>query len=582
MKIQTRTLLIVGATIFILVFAMNFLAQFFILASYAQIEQGESAINVERVTSQIEFEKENFGEKVRDWAVWDDTYQFMADRNPEYAKSVLDPPSSYESLQINGVLFYNTSGNYYDGRWYTLQKTSQIDIPQDIKDYFTSHPDLLKDSQGGAGKQGFILLPDGLCMISLHPIFPSSGEGSSRGTLIMIRYYDNARVNALQERAHIPVTMMPLNDRMRSTDPMVIQLTDPGAPVIISRVHDSSTLLSNTLIYDIENKPVVLLKVTTSRDVYQQAIATVTFLLAAFLIIAIIFVVIIELLLRRYIVNPLTDMDSAMKVIGQKRDLSERLPVSGDDEISSLKSSLNTMLQELQESQIQLALQSKQLAEANRKANLYLDIYLDVLTYEIMNAIFVLSGYADILKNRVGENEKIYALRMIETIKKSRYVIRNIETISKIYKHPPEQKPTNLGNVITKEINANTGINIRCINCDFPVLADEMLQVVFQNLLSNSIKSSGSEIEIAVSVEDQPDGMVLVSLTDTGKGIPDDMKPTIFDRFMQGSEKRSSYGLGLHIAKMLIEAYGGKIWADDRVKGHPEQGAAIRFTLKKG
>jgi len=243
---------------------------------------------------------------------------------------------------------------------------------------------------------------------------------------------------------------------------------------------------------------------------------------------------------------------------------------------------VNTMLQELQESQIQLALQSKQLAEANRKANLYLDIYLDVLTYEIMNAIFVLSGYADILKNRVGENEKIYALRMIETIKKSRYVIRNIETISKIYKHPPEQKPTNLGDVITKEINANTGINIRCINCNFPVLADEMLQVVFQNLLSNSIKSGGSEIEIDVSVEDQPDGMVLVSLTDTGKGIPDDMKPTIFDRFMQGSEKRSSYGLGLHIAKMLIEAYGGKIWADDRVKGHPEQGAAIRFTLKKG
>jgi signal transduction histidine kinase len=85
-----------------------------------------------------------------------------------------------------------------------------------------------------------------------------------------------------------------------------------------------------------------------------------------------------------------------------------------------------------------------------------------------------------------------------------------------------------------------------------------------------------------VAVVDQPEEMVLVSVIDTGRGIPDDMKPNIFDRFMQDSDKRSSYGLGLHIVKMLIGAYGGRIWADDRVSGHPEQGAAIRFTMKKG
>ena len=81
---------------------------------------------------------------------------------------------------------------------------------------------------------------------------------------------------------------------------------------------------------------------------------------------------------------------------------------------------------------------------------------------------------------------------------------------------------------------------------------------------------------------DPPEGMVLVSVIDTVRGIPDDMKPNIFNRFMQDSDKRSSYGLGLHIVKMLISSYGGRIWVDDRVSGHPEQGAAIRFTLKKG
>ena len=89
-------------------------------------------------------------------------------------------------------------------------------------------------------------------------------------------------------------------------------------------------------------------------------------------------------------------------------------------------------------------------------------------------------------------------------------------------------------------------------------------------------------VAITIHARDLPEGMVEVSLTDTGPGIPDAMKPTIFDRFMQNSSTRSSYGLGLHITKMLVEAYGGRIWADDRVQGHPEQGAAIRFILKKG
>lgn len=582
MKIHTRTLVIIASTVLILIIAMLFLAQFYILQSYVQIEQKESFVNVKRVTSQIDFEKEKLGESTRDWAVWDDTYAFVEDQNPAYISSNLNYGESFENIRVNGVLYYNNSADYVYGRWYDLEKKTETDVPQGIPDYYSGHPGLLKNLSSEGGMQGFILQPEGLYQVSMHPILKSNGEGPRRGTIILLRSYDGPRVTALQDRAHIPVKMVLLDSQWLSTDPVVLQLTAPGAPDIISRVHNSSTLLSTTLINDIEDKPIVLLKVTTSRSVYQQAIDTVSFFLVAFLIIAVIFGAVTELLMRRYIVNPLADLDAAMKVIGQKRDLSERLPVNGDDEIASLKRSFNTMLQELQNSQAQLTQQGVQLAEANRKANLYLDIYLDVLTYEIMNAFFSLNGYADILKDGVGEKEKGYTLRMIEILKKSQNVIHNIETISAVYKHPPEQKPVNLKDLVTREVTATTGTTIRCMNCDVVVLADGMLQVVFQNLFSNSIKYGGVEVVIEVSVDEQPEGILQVSVSDTGRGIPDEMKPGIFDRFMQDSHKRSSYGLGLHIVKMLIEAYGGRIWADDRVQGHPEQGAAIRFTLKKG
>ena len=75
--------------------------------------------------------------------------------------------------------------------------------------------------------------------------------------------------------------------------------------------------------------------------------------------------------------------------------------------------------------------------------------------------------------------------------------------------------------------------------------------------------------------------MVEVVVTDNGPGIPDDMKPVIFDRFRKGKTTKSGKGLGLFIVRSLVESYGGRIWAADAVPGKTDAGAAIHFTLKK-
>ena len=575
MKVHTRSLLIIGMTVFIVFLAMVFIALVLVLPYYTQLEEKESFINLEHVKDQIEFGKENLGDIARDWAVGDDIYGFMADRDPGYIKNDMDSYSVYKDLHVDGALYYDIAGNYFDGRWFNQRNTTLEEVPPVLQDYFFRHAVLLNSLSSNTTTTGFILLPDGPSLIAMHQILPGSGNGPPRGTLVILRRYDDEQVTNLRDRAFIPVNLIPINENLLKNDPVVLQLTGTNVPDHFSRIYNSSAIMSSTIIPDLNGKPALLLEVTTQRSIYEQALSTVLLRLVAFLIIAVFSVVFIGLLMRKYIVTPLTDLDSRLKEIGQKRNLSERLPVSGDDEIASLKRSLNAMLAELEETQVKLA-------EANRKANLYLEIYLDVLTYEIRNALFSLRGFTSVLNKTIGENEKRYTLRMAGIIEKSDAIIRNIEIISKIYKHPPEQKPVNLGEVVTKEIHANPGVTIHTRNCNIMVLADEMLPVVFRNLLSNSIKFGGTGVEIEINTDDQPDGMVLVSLTDTGTGISDETKPIIFDRFMQDSDKRSSYGLGLYIAKMLVEAYGGRIWADDRVKGHPKSGAAIRFTLKKG
>jgi signal transduction histidine kinase len=67
---------------------------------------------------------------------------------------------------------------------------------------------------------------------------------------------------------------------------------------------------------------------------------------------------------------------------------------------------------------------------------------------------------------------------------------------------------------------------------------------------------------------------VLISIQDNGPGIDADILPHVFDRFYKSSDS-GGMGLGLSIAKYLVEAHGGKIWAESE----PGKGATISFTL---
>jgi signal transduction histidine kinase len=222
------------------------------------------------------------------------------------------------------------------------------------------------------------------------------------------------------------------------------------------------------------------------------------------------------------------------------------------------------------------------LAEADRKANLYLDTSLDALTNEILNVTLSLKIYAEFIRGSEGKDSREYAERVTEALNHNLLVIRNIETISRIFKSPPAQEPVVLDDLLKKEIREYPEEKIRWNDdCTVAVLGDEMLGSALHTIIANRITSGNHGVDITVSARDNDDGTVEVSVIDTGTGIPDEIKAQIFDRFFKGPDKRASYGIGLHVVKLLIEAYGGRIWAEDRVPGHPERGAVIRFTLKK-
>ncbi len=109
--------------------------------------------------------------------------------------------------------------------------------------------------------------------------------------------------------------------------------------------------------------------------------------------------------------------------------------------------------------------------------------------------------------------------------------------------------------------------------------APDQVQRILLNLLTNALRHTPSDGSVAVLVEPFADAHVRVMVEDTGDGILAGSERTMFDRFWRGDRARTpgqaGAGLGLAIARGLVEAQGGRIWAE----GRPGGGARVSFTL---
>lgn len=129
-----------------------------------------------------------------------------------------------------------------------------------------------------------------------------------------------------------------------------------------------------------------------------------------------------------------------------------------------------------------------------------------------------------------------------------------------------------------RSVATRGGISLEAELDETPLLAvfdrDRMLQVL-ANLIANAIKFTARDGRITVRGARKGDG-VLICVRDSGSGIPAEKLDTIFDRFWQvGKNDRRGLGLGLYIARCIVEAHGGRIWAESR----EGEGSELRFTV---
>jgi two-component system, OmpR family, sensor kinase len=264
--------------------------------------------------------------------------------------------------------------------------------------------------------------------------------------------------------------------------------------------------------------------------------------------------------LARRSLSPVVEMSTQAGRIGAD-NLHERLPVrNAQDELGHLAGSFNNLLDRLDHSFEQ---QRRFMADAS---------------HELRTPVAILCGEADVTLSQPRRSPEDYRASIDILRAEARRLKHIVEDLFTLARADAGQHPLTLSNFYLDELITECSRSMKTLanakqitlTCnaskELPIEADEaLLRRMIVNLLDNAVKYTSSRGTVSLSC-DAEDSRYVMTVSDTGQGIPLELQPRIFERFFRADKVRSrsesdggGAGLGLSISQWIVQAHGGKL-----------------------
>lgn len=280
-----------------------------------------------------------------------------------------------------------------------------------------------------------------------------------------------------------------------------------------------------------------------------------------------------SLLLSRRIVAPLRTLTGASQHIADGH-YSERVQVNGSDELAQLSTSFN-----------QMAVQLEQVESMRRQL-------IGDVTHELRTPLTSIKGYMEGLVDGVLPATSETFNQIHREAERLSRLVDDLQELSRVEAkaYSLDVRSVAVSNLVQTTIKRLSPqatakrITLRSsLPVDLPpVQADEdRITQVLVNLVANAIQYTPEEGHVTISAERLADE-IHISVQDTGVGVPAEHLANLFTRFYRVDKSRArnaggGSGIGLTIAKHLVEAQGGQIWVESKGDG---QGSTFTFSLK--
>jgi len=330
-------------TIIYIILILSFLTSFLsysnsiYLSGINQIEVNYAIDNLMRAENVLENQITNLDKTCKDWAYWDDTYNFIQNRNRDYISSNLIP-DTMKNLNLNFMILIDSRGNIVHKMAFDSQNNIEMDIPFEFNDYLSKNVNDLISLVNEKEVRGLLFLDDKPMIISVNPILKSTSEGPSRGALIMGRYLSESEISKISDTLQIPIYINGIGEESEEK---------------IS-FESENYILAQKVLNDINGKPAVIINVKTPRDIFRAGKKQIYFSQLSIILIGVFFILASLFLMDKLVLSRITKMRKEVTQLTTNEPSNRRIELSGSDEISNLANDINDMLQKIEDSEKEL------------------------------------------------------------------------------------------------------------------------------------------------------------------------------------------------------------------------------------
>ena len=350
MTLRLKSLLIIGGAIVILIAIIYTASRLIVLDGSLRLEAKNMRTNMAGVQDILDNDLANLSATVGDYAGWDDTYEFVIDRNQKYIQSNM-VDEVFTGLNINYLLILNLQGKLVYAKGYDTVRQTVGSVPNDLCQNILEWIPTSRYDEPGFVAKGLVDLHHGLAMIAARPILTSNNKGPAHGLFVMIRMIKTTQILRWSQMASLSL------DIWRRNNPRLVKALGgayQAGDVMLVKPVNNERVAGYKYLKDLAGRDLFVLRIETDRDIFQQGRLINLYILLCLAVIGTAFIAIFLLLLEKLVLSRLTALSNDVSGVATSGDLSDRVSMSGRDELAGLAGSINGMLAALELSQEQL------------------------------------------------------------------------------------------------------------------------------------------------------------------------------------------------------------------------------------
>lgn len=587
MGLARKAAIVNGAGLLTLLALVATLSVTRVMDGFRALERKFAQRNAVRLREAIAEAHTQLDVKAADWAAWDDTYQFIADHNQDYANSNLTN-SSIGMLGLCGIVFLDAQGQVVMSRGHHASDADRSTVvPADagLLAAIAADPSLAAAPEIGHSRHGVLAVDDGWLLVSIRPILTSQQQGPARGTLVFAQRIDEQFKLRLGELIRVDVELAPVDQADAATTPRQIA----------SAVGSDSTIRAWTTIADIKGQPALTARISMPRDITQSGWSAVRLSLMVVVASGLLLWLVTDRAIRWLVVGRVERLSREVSTIADDGRAASRVTVGGRDELGRMAEKVNLMLAAFDRTQNQLEAARGAAEQAARVKG----DFVAAISHEVRSPLAAVVGSVELLRD--GGLDQAQREESIEAIARNArhmlVVVNDLLDHSKIEagRMSLEEIPFSIRQVVrdAAEMLAPTA---KAKSLDLRVRVDgeladlivgdptRVLQIVV-NLLGNAIKfTPRGAVTVTASMAPTVSGVaqLAVEVRDTGIGMTTDQVAGLFQSYVQvdptTARKFGGSGLGLAISRSLARQMGGDI----RVSSTPGTGSIFTLQLPAG